>query len=55
MLCRSGSGTLHVSPRLASIYMRIVDIIDMEEDLSAEDARPGSLARRGISPHQPAG
>jgi hypothetical protein len=36
MLCRSGSGTLHVSPRLASIYMRIVEIIDTEDELSAE-------------------
>jgi len=37
MVCRSQSGAfLHVSPRLASIYLRIVDIIETEEDLSPE-------------------
>ena len=35
-MCRSDSGTLHVSPRLASIYMRIVEVIDTQDDLSAE-------------------
>jgi hypothetical protein len=37
MVCRSRSGAfLHVSPRLASIYLRIVDIIETEENLSPE-------------------
>ena len=37
MVCMSRSGAfLHVSPKLASIDMRIIDIIDTEENLSPE-------------------
>jgi hypothetical protein len=37
MVCQSRSGAfLHVSSRLASIDMRIVDIIETEENLSPE-------------------
>jgi hypothetical protein len=37
MVCQSRSGAfLHVSPRLASIYLRIVDIVETEENLSPE-------------------
>ena len=37
MVCQSASGAfLHVSPRLASIYLRILDIIEAEEEIGAE-------------------
>ena len=58
MVCQSRSGAfLHVSPRLASIYMRIVDVIETEENLSPEglfDAVIGLLsgAENGIGVHR---
>jgi hypothetical protein len=37
MVCQSRSGAfLHFSPRLASINLRIVDVIETEENLSPE-------------------
>ena len=37
MVCQSQSDAfLHVSPRLASIYLRIVDLVETEENLSPE-------------------
>ena len=58
MVCRSRSGAfLHVSPRLASIYLRIVDIIEMEENLSPEGLFDAVLdllpaAELGIEAHR---
>ena len=58
MVCRSQSGAfLHVSPRLASIYLRIVDIIETEEDLSPEGLFDAVLdllpaAELGIEAHR---
>ena len=37
MVCQSVSAAfLHVSPRLAAIYLHIVDIIEADEEISAE-------------------
>jgi hypothetical protein len=37
MVCQSISGAFpHVSPRLAAIYLHIVDIIEADEEISAE-------------------
>jgi hypothetical protein len=54
MVCMSRSGAfLHVSPRLASIDMRIIDIIETEENLSPEqlfDAIAGLLPAAEFPP-----
>jgi hypothetical protein len=36
MACHSKSCAIHVSPRLTSIYMRIVEIIEIDEEICAE-------------------
>jgi hypothetical protein len=58
MVCQSRSGPfLHVSPRLASIYLRIVDVIETEENLSPEGLFDAILdllpaAELGIEAHR---
>ena len=58
MVCRSRSGAfLHVSPRLASIYLRIIDVIETEENLSPEGLFDAVLdllpaAELGIEAHR---
>jgi hypothetical protein len=49
MVCRSPSGAfLHVSPRLASIYMRIVDVTTQPRRESGSP-RIGQLVKLGSS------
>jgi hypothetical protein len=58
MVCQSRSGAfLHVSPRLASIYLRIVDIIETEENFSPDGLFDAILdllpaAELGIEAHR---